>query len=74
MADLLDDPKRLSLIGRAYYEPAIAPVLDALLDRALALASTPMAMVSIVGAHTQAFRAHRGLPSPWNRAGRMPRP
>jgi GAF domain-containing protein len=58
----LDDPHRISLIGRAYYEPTIDPVLDALLERAILLASTPQAMVSIVGAHTQVFRAHRGLP------------
>jgi GAF domain len=58
----LDDPHRISLIGRAYYEPTIDPVLDALLERAVLLASTSMAMVSIVGSHTQVFRAHRGLP------------
>src|ERR1700731_2905433 len=45
----LDDPHRISLIGRAYYEPTIDPSLDALLERALRLASAPMAMVSIVG-------------------------
>ena len=59
----LDDPQRLALIGSAYYEPMDDPVLDALLQRATTLASAPTAMVSIVGAHTQVFRAHRGLPA-----------
>jgi GAF domain-containing protein len=59
----LDDPQRLALIGRAYHEPTDDPVLDALLQRAITLASAPTAMVSIVGAHTQVFRAHRGLPA-----------
>ena len=61
MADL-DDPERLAAIGRAYRNPTSEPVLDALLRRAAILADTPMAMVSIVGAHTQVFIGQHGLP------------
>jgi hypothetical protein len=61
MADL-DDPQRLAAIGRAYRNPKSEPVLDALLRRAATIADTPMAMVSVVGAHTQMFIAQHGLP------------
>ncbi len=61
MADL-DDPERLALIGRSYYDLSSDATLDSLLEEAVKVADVPMAMVSIVGAFTQVYRAHRGLP------------
>jgi hypothetical protein len=57
----LDDPDRLAAIGPTYCEPGDDAVLDELLRRAARMADVPTALVSIVGAHTQVFRARYGL-------------